>query len=75
MSTYVVRITNADGTQLYYRAKRDEVADINRAQLYWRIKDAEYRKRDIEWLHDIVKRKPSAKVEIVEVKVSIKEKS
>ena len=74
---YVVKCTRADGSVLYHRSNRyDQTADISKAKLHTKLSNAEYR-RD-ETIYEGKFRKAEdrfTKVEIVEVEVSIREKS
>ena len=73
MAPHVVKVIHPDGTVLYYHGNYNGHADINKAKLYWKKDAAEYRKKDLEWWHGVMKFAPAPEVEIVEVEVNIKE--
>lgn len=76
MNPYVVKITKNVNDVVYWRSKHDNhTDDIRKAQLYWRIADAEYRKKWLTWLWNSKMYRNIQSIDIVEVKVNIKEKS
>lgn len=74
---YVVKCTRGDGSVVYHRSTRyDQTADICKAKLHTKLSNAEYRRDETVYEGKYRSKEDRfVKVEIVEVEVSIREKS